>query len=139
EDGARGFHFTRQQSGTSHRNSVDVLGTDGNAVINIGSNYEIKGKNAWRFTGQKNNMYQTQHDELFASIRSGNSINDGESMTNSTMLAIWGRMVGYSGQTLTWDQAINSNITLGPKLDEYNWDLVWEVPPVAIPGKTKVV
>src|SRR5690606_23330270 len=33
-DGAKGFHFTRQQSGTSHRNSVDVLGTDGNAVIN---------------------------------------------------------------------------------------------------------
>jgi hypothetical protein len=52
-NGAKGFHFTRQQEGTSSRNTVEVMGTDGNAIINIGHNYEITGKNAWRYTGLK--------------------------------------------------------------------------------------
>jgi len=138
-NGAKGFHFTRQQAATSHRNSVDVLGTDGNAIINIGTRYEILGKNNWKYEGKKNNMYQTQHDELFASIRNGKPLNDGEWMANSTMLAIWSRMVGYSGQTITWDQALNSEKHLGPNTEDYNWDLKVEMPPVAIPGVTKVV
>jgi predicted dehydrogenase len=139
ENGAKGFHFTRQQAGTSNRNSVDVLGADGSAAINIGSKYEIVGKNKWRYDGKKNNMYQTQHDELFAAIRNGKPINDGEWMANSTMLAIWARMAGYSGQTISWEQAINSNQVLGPKTEDYSWDLQWKGPPIAIPGTTKVV
>lgn len=139
ENGAKGFHFTRQQAGTSNRNSVDVLGADGSAIINIGSKYEITGKNKWRYDGKKNNMYQTQHDELFAAIRNGNPINDGEWMANSTMLAIWARMAGYSGQTISWEQAINSSQVLGPKTEDYSWDLQWKGPAIAIPGATKVV
>lgn len=138
-NGAKGYHFCRQQEGTSHRNSVDVLGSDGNAIINVGSKYEITGKNKWLYDGEKNNMYQTQHNEMFAGIRSGNPINQGEEMANSTMLAIWGRMVAYSGQTLTLDQAMKSNVTLGPKIEDYHWDLKWEDRPVALPGITKVI
>lgn len=59
-------------------------------------------------------------------------------MANSTMLAVWTRMVGYSGQTITWDEAFNSNISIGPSIDEYNWDLKFNRP-IAIPGVTKVV
>jgi len=138
-NGAKGYHFTRQQAATSNRNSVDVLGTDGNAVLNIGSRYEITGKNSWKYNGEKNNMYQTQHDELFASIRNGKPINDGEWMANSTMLAIWARMVGYSGQTITWEQALNSEKNLGPMVEDYRWDLNFEMTPIAIPGVTKVI
>lgn len=136
-NGAKGFHFTRQQTGASNRNTLEVLGTDGNALINPGRIYEITGKNAWKYTGPKNNMYQTEHDELFASIRNGKAVNDGEWMAHSTMLAIWARMAGYTGQTITWDQAINSNETLGPKTEDYAWDLKWNVPPIAKPGITK--
>ena len=139
ENGAKGFHFTRQQAGTSHRNSVDVLGTDGNAIMNIGRDYTITGKNAWKYNGPKNNMYQTEHDELFASIRNGKPMNDGEWMANSTMLAIWARMAGYTGQTITWDQAFNSNQSLGPKLEDYSWDLKWDDPAIAKPGLTKLI
>ena len=66
-------------------------------------------------------------------------MNEGELMANSTMLAILGRMVGYSGQTLTWEEAINSPIVQGPSLEQYNWDLEWPVSPVPVPGVTKVV
>jgi predicted dehydrogenase len=139
ENGARGFHFTRQQAGTSNRNSVEVLGSDGRVVVNIGGPVEIIGKNNWKYRDKKNNMYQTQHDELFAAIRKGIVINDGEWMANSTMLAIWGRMVAYSGQTITWEQAIQSEHRLGPAIEEYAWDLKWDGQGIAVPGKTKFV
>ena len=138
-NGAKGYHFTRQQNGCSNRNSVDIAGLQGNAIINIGSRYELNGKNNWQYKGEKNNMYQTQHDELFASIRNNKPMNDGEHMAKSTMLAIWSRMAAYSGQTITWEEAINSNIVLGPKIDEYSWDLNWPGPEIARPGITKAV
>ncbi len=136
-NGVKAYHFTRQQSTTAARNSVDIMGTEGNAVINVGVKYEINGNESWRYVEKKNNMYQSQHDELFAAIRSGNAINDGELMSKSSMLAIWGRMVSYTGQALTWEQAFNSTQSLGPKIEEYNWELDWEMPPIAIPGRTK--
>ena len=51
------------------------------------------------------------------------------------MLAIMGRMAGYTGKTLTWDDCFNSNERLGPT--DYAWSDVPE-PPVAIPGRTKL-
>jgi len=139
ENNVKGFHFTRQQAGTPGRNSVEVMGTDGNAIMNIGRDYTITGKNPWKYDGPKNNMYQAEHEELFASIRNGKPKNDGEWMAHSTMLAIWARMAGYTGQTITWDQAFNSNETLGPKLEDYHWDLKWEDPEIARPGITKFI
>jgi predicted dehydrogenase len=139
ENNVKGYHFTRQQAGTPGRNSVEVLGTDGNAIMNIGRDYTITGKNSWKYDGPKNNMYETEHEELFASIRNGKPKNDGEWMAHSTMLAIWARMAGYTGQAITWDQAFNSTETLGPKLEDYHWDLKWEDPEIARPGITKFV
>jgi hypothetical protein len=81
-------------------------------------------------------MYQTEHDELFAAIRSGNPINNGEYMTNSTMLAILGRMATYTGKTIGWDEALASNESLMPPA--YDW-ISLEVPPVAMPGRTPLV
>ena len=53
-------------------------------------------------------MYQVEHDELFAGIRTGKPLNNGEYMAKSTMLAIMGRMATYTGQEITWEQAMNS-------------------------------
>ena len=137
EDGVRASHFTRQMAGCRNRNTVDVFGSDGQAQLQMGRNLSITGKNAWQFRGDKNNMYQTEHDEFFAAIRSGQPKNDGVWMANSSMLAVLGRMVAYSGQEITWDEAINSDIKLGPDINDYNWDLKWKGSDVAIPGITK--
>ncbi len=140
ENGAKGYHFTRQQADTSRRNSVDIIGANGTATINVGRQYEIKGpEQSWKFEGESNNMYQTEHDELFAAIRSGKPHNDGEFMANSTMLGIWARMAAYTGQTISWDQALNSKESLGPKNEDYAWDYEWSMPSIAVPGKTKFV
>ena len=139
-NGVRGFSFSRQQTGCSNRNSIEVVGTMGTATANMGASaHEITGKNKWVYQGEKNNPYQTQHDEFFASIRNSKPMNDGEFMANSTMVAILGRMVAYSGQTLSWDEAIKSNQVLGPAHDEYRWDFKYAGPDVAIPGITKVL
>jgi hypothetical protein len=58
-------------------------------------------------------------------------------MANSTLLAIWGRMAAYTGQTISFDEAYNSNETLGPDLKDYSWDLRWPSKEVAQPGITK--
>ena len=138
ENGVKGFTLCRQQNGCSTRSTVEVAGTQGNAFYG-GDTHEITGKNPWKYQGEQNDMYQTEHDALFASIREGKPINDGEWMANSTMLAILSRMVAYSGQTLTWEEAINSNHVLGPESGEYHWDLNWPGPAVAVPGITNVL
>jgi predicted dehydrogenase len=89
----------------------------------------------WTYEGQENSLYQTEHDELFASIRNGRPINNGDYMAKSTLVAIMGRMAAYTGQAITWDMAMNSKEDLTPPA--YNWDVPLSMPPVAMPGITK--
>ncbi|MCA9268514.1 MAG: gfo/Idh/MocA family oxidoreductase, partial [Planctomycetales bacterium] len=77
----------------------------------------------------------TEHDRLFASIRTGEPLNNGEYMAHSTLLAIMGRMATYSGQEITWDSALNSPERLGPTT--YDWEAPLPEPPVQIPGAAK--
>jgi hypothetical protein len=91
----------------------------------------------WTYDGPKNNLYQTEHDELFASIRNGKPINNGEYMAKSTLLAIMGRMAAYTGDAITWEMAMNSQEDLTPP--SYDWNAKLAVPPVALPGITKYV
>ncbi len=135
-NGLKGIHFSRQQDGCSTTNRVEVAGSAGNAFIQ-GSKHEISGKVNWKYDGKVNDMYQTEHDELFASIRQGKPMNDGEVMARSSMLGVLGRMVAYTGQTITWEDALNSNQVLAPAIDQYAWDLKWPGLELAKPGITK--
>ena len=81
--------------------------------------------------------FRQEHEELFASIRSGKTINNGDYMTKSTLLAIMGRMATYTGQTITWDQALNSQEDLSPS--GYTWDAKPPDSPIAIPGVTRFI
>lgn len=137
-DGKKGYHFSRQQKGCARAYDISVMGDKGRAYIDVFRKHEVlSGDKSWLWEGEKSNMYQNEHNTLFASIRNGNPFNDGERMANSTMLAIIGRMAAYTGQTLSWDEAMNSNEVLGPTLEEYNWDMNWPLASVAKPGITK--
>jgi hypothetical protein len=81
-------------------------------------------------------MYQTEHDELLASIRAGQPINDGVRMTNSTAMAIMARMSAYTGQDVTWAQLWASKEDLAPP--KWEWGPL-PAPAVAVPGKTALV
>jgi hypothetical protein len=80
-------------------------------------------------------MYQQEHDELFASIRARRPINAGARVANSAMMAILGRMAAYSGEVVTWEDAIKSKEDLFPKNLQFG---PMETPAVAVPGKTKL-
>ncbi|MCY4779630.1 Gfo/Idh/MocA family oxidoreductase [Sphingobacterium sp. UT-1RO-CII-1] len=136
DNGFRGFHFGRQQNGTTSRNSVEVMGMEGYADVSINSSYDIFGKDPWKNTKRLNNMYQTQHDELFKAIREGKVLND-DFMTNSTLLAIWGRLSAYSGKTISHEEIINSTEKVGPAIEDYSWDMKLDEQPIARPGHYK--
>jgi predicted dehydrogenase len=134
--GQRVYFTCRQQDNCSMRTDERVLGTNGQAEILRGDLYNRKGDRKWRYKGEQPSMYRVEHEEMFSSIRKGKPINNGEYMCNSTAIALMGRMAGYTGQTVTWDQLMNSTERLGPT--EYAWgDVPTEV--VAIPGKTALV
>ncbi len=138
-DGAKLFATCRQQTGCENDISGHVLGTKGTGQIMTrkGGTFLKTGDGAWRYGGDDGNMFQIEHDRLFASIRSGQPINNGDYMAKSTLLAIMGRMAGYTGQQITWEMAMNSQEDLSPP--SYTWDVELPVPPVAVPGVTKFV
>jgi predicted dehydrogenase len=137
-EGLKGNLSTRQLTGGSSRNSVEIAGSEGNAFYE-GNRHEIWGKNTWKYEGEKNDMYQSEHDAFFSSIRKGDGINDGEMAANSTLMAIMSRDAAYSGQIVTWDSAMNSTVSLGPDNDQYSWDLKFDGPGIAIPGPVNAV
>ena len=134
-DDVRAFVGQRQIGNTYSDNSDYLMGSAGFGRI---PGLYLKGKENWRYraSGAKGDMYQNEHDELFASIRSGRPINDGEWMARSTLLAIMGRMAAYTGQEVTWEQAINSQDKLVP--DPLDWKMKLDVAPMAVPGLTKL-
>ncbi len=141
ENGARMFAYCRQQPGTYSDVNDIFIGTKGQADI-LG--HRISGQTEWRYRGPGGNMYDLQHVALFKAIREGKPVNDGHYMAVSTMLAVLGRMVDYTGQAITWEDALNSELHLSPK--EYGWDAEPPVMPdeegrypIAMPGVTPFV
>jgi predicted dehydrogenase len=135
ENGTRFFSNTRQQAGCKNDMSAHAQGSKGGAQVSERL-LEIRTDSTWQFKEKVKNMYQVEHDELFAGIRQGQPLNNGEYMAKSTLLAIMGRMATYTGQEITWDQALNSKQDLSPK--HYAWGAAPEIE-IAIPGVTKVI
>jgi predicted dehydrogenase len=142
--GTRMYSYCRQQAGCSGDVTDYFFGTKG--VCNVLNDYRITGENPWRADRslRQANMYVSEHEALFHAIRSGNTINNGHYMALSTMLAILGRMVDYTGQTITWEEAINSQQDLSPA--RYAWDADPPTLPdkdgrykIAMPGVTKLI
>jgi myo-inositol 2-dehydrogenase / D-chiro-inositol 1-dehydrogenase len=135
-NGVRAFLASRQIEGCYNENADYILGSEGTCTIGRAPVPRIEGKTNWTWSGQKYDMYQREHDVLFASIRKGQPVNDGKRLATSTLLAIMGRMAAYTGQEVTWDQAMNSQEKLFP--DHLSWDGSLPVPPRAEPGITKL-
>ncbi len=136
-NGVRAFLANRQIEGCYNENADYVLGVDGTCTIGRSPTPRIEGKTNWTWSGEKYDMYQREHDVLFASIRKQQPVNDGKRMATSTLLAIMGRMAAYTGQEVTWDQALNSQEKLFP--DHLDWNGSLAVAPRAQPGITKLV
>jgi predicted dehydrogenase len=145
ESGVKLFSACRQQVGCAPDVSDHIMGTKGTCHIETSPPARgtiVDGKRKlWQSVtaGRKaprDDMYQNEHDELFASIRAGKPINNGEWMAKSTLMAIMGRMATYTGQVIEWDKALESKEDLTPPAYEFG---PLPVAPVARPGVTKFV
>ena len=61
--------------------------------------------------------FRVEHNELFKAIREGTPINDGDYMAQSTLMGIMARMATYTGENVTYEDALNHHERLGP--DQY--------------------
>lgn len=129
-------------NGTWSKVSETIVGTKGTATP--GAIKDLAGKVIWRFRGQQNNPYQTEHDVLVKHIIENKPINDAHRTAEATLTSIMGRMATYTGQEVTWEQALNSGLDTMPKT------LAWDADPgpkagpdgmypAPIPGETKAV
>jgi predicted dehydrogenase len=143
-ENVRGYHHCRHWVNTPNQVKDYILGSKGMADV-FGN--AITGENKWRYRtartksgatgGEKAyDMYQVEHDEMFAAIRAGKPINNGEQAANSTLLAIMGRMAAYTGAVLTPDQVLNSKLDMSPASYEFGPN---PVAPIPVPGTTKFV
>lgn len=153
ENGATMFSMCRQQENTASNVSEMIVGTKGRARV---ERYSITGENPWRLrlrrsddwmlsdaekrgsaSAQKEvDPYLQEHIDLITSIRANRPLNELKIVTESTLTAIMGRMSAYTGQEVTWEQALNSKENLMPA------DLAFgerSVPLVPMPGITKLV
>jgi hypothetical protein len=105
--------------------------------------YDLSGKVIWEYDYPKNEKgestgrvkltpYIQEHVDLVTAIRTGKNISDAESCAYSTLTGIMGRTAAYTGQRITWEQMMKSDMRLGPT--EYHMgdvDMTFEVP---VPG-----
>ena len=125
----------RQMAGCEQNVSETVTGTRG--VWNS-SNQTITGDRPWSFprgrANGENDPYQLEHIALIGSIRGTRPrLNDLKNVTDSSLTAVMGRMACYTGQVVTWDNALNSPVNTMPQ--NLAWDMQLPVPGVAVPGR----
>jgi predicted dehydrogenase len=132
-ENVRGYHHCRHWVNTPTQTKDYILGSKGTADV---FGHSISGENRWRYRGQrsKKDMYQAEHDEMFAAIRAGKPINNGEQAAQSTLLALMGRTAAYTGLVITPELILNSKEDLSPPKYEFG---PLAVAPIPVPGFTK--
>jgi hypothetical protein len=120
----------RQQDGAAPQTGQWVEGTDGRANLH---DHRIQGATNWSYEQDVANPYVQEHIDLIDSIQSGEPINEGRRVAESTMTAIMGREAAYTGQEIHWDDIMEADLDLAPQRYAFG---PAPFPPVAIPGRT---
>lgn len=136
-NGVRAYHMCRHWPNTPSDNSAYFQGSTGNCVMQPwNGTHTIDGEHPWKGSASSNDMYQREHDVLFKSIRDAKPVNDGQFMSHTSLLAIMGRMAAYTGEVVTWEQAMNSK----EDLNAQPWVFGDRpTPSMAMPGVTKLI
>jgi predicted dehydrogenase len=124
ESGARVFGFTRDQPDCWNNTSDIIQGTKGRCDL---LNYHISGEHPWRYGKARGNMYEIEQMEFLKSVREGRPLNNGHYMVLSSALAITSQIACYTGQVITWDDAMRSKRSFA--LPRYGWDVEPPVKP----------
>ena len=136
-NGVQVTSMCRQYQKIEGRVSERLIGTKGMAYT-YGANGIIEGETNYKYEGESVNPYVQEHTDLIASIRSGNPLNEGKRIAQSTMTAILGRMSGYTGRAINYSWAMEKSV-MDFTLPKYEFGV--EVPerPLAMPGITELI
>ena len=99
------FSQCRQIDGCQNIVGESVVGTKGNEQLRR-PDRAARAAPAWRFRGPSPAPTSRSTQDLIASILAGNPINEARAIAESTLTGIIGREAAYSGQAITWDEAI---------------------------------
>jgi len=111
----------RQIAGCANNVSEFMRGTEGytNCVDTV---WNTEGEALWTYPYLLNEdgeeiapePYLQEHIDLVTAIRTNQPVNEAERTAVSTLTAIMGRISCYTGQEVTWDEMMESNLKLGP-------------------------
>jgi predicted dehydrogenase len=140
DNGMQAHCAARQISGCSNLKREIIVGTKGYADCN-GTLFHPDGTIMWKYPYPKKgdadqswkvqDPYVQEHVNLVTAIRTGKQFSDAEAQVNSTLITMMGRISAYTGKDVTWDEMMNSGLTLGPKVYAFGpVPNIPEVPPV---------
>ncbi|MCP5520928.1 MAG: Gfo/Idh/MocA family oxidoreductase [Verrucomicrobiales bacterium] len=147
-DGVRVYALCRTTTGCYDESSSIILGSKGQASV---TGCRIWGENSWRWqptSGDPHDVdpYQIEHDRLFASIRSGKPVNNGNYMAPSTLTTVMGQLSCYTGKGISWEEINASDYFHAPAPEDCHDGM--EPPtvpgpngsyPVPVPGQTRMI
>lgn len=142
DNGVPIYAFCRTTTGCHDSTSSIVHGSKGRASV---LQCRIWGQTNWQWE-DRCDPYQREHDVLFAAIRSGKPVNNGDYMARSTMITIMGQISCCTGKEVTWEKINQSDFYYPPKPEDCRDDM--EPPtrpgadgsyPVPRPGFTKMI
>lgn len=141
-NGVSSQSYCRQIDSCANGTGEMVMGTEGytNCVNTI---WDLNGNVKWQFEYPRDEngnamsqlkipAYVQEHMHLVHAIRKGEYVNQAEETALSTLTAIMGRTAAYTGQMVTWEEMMKSDMQLGPKELVFGpVDMKFEVP---VPG-----
>ncbi|MAT72589.1 MAG: oxidoreductase [Planctomycetaceae bacterium] len=144
DDGTKMFSQARHIPNCWTEVGEAAHGTQGVCEV---SRFRMEGRDGrWRSRLPGVDAWHQEHHDLFAALRRGETYNEGDYGAEATMTAVLGMMAAYSGQDLTWDEALASDQSFAPGLADYTFDSTPPVLPdgdgrypVPMPGKTKLL
>lgn len=131
--GVRMFSQARQINGCDNLVDEAVVGTTGSS--NCRNGIWPKTGDTWHFKAAEVNPYRQEHQDLIASIRDGQPLNEAKQAAESTMTAIIGREAVYSGKAVAWDDAMKWETRLGPETYALG---PYPMPEVPMPGRYRL-
>lgn len=126
DNGMRFHSQCRQINGCWNLVAERIQGTKGSTNC-IDSILDLKGTEIWKYQypvdkdGKPNRSaemdpYVQEHIDMVTAIRTGKPFNELENTAISVLTAIMGRVSAYTGKETTWDEMMNSDLKLGPKV-----------------------
>lgn len=144
ENGVHNMSMCRQIDGCVNNVSEFIVGENGSSNCKD-TIFGPGGEVVWSFDPTEGGAgdegpqspYIQEHTDLITAIRNDQPVNEVEATAVSNMTAIMGRVSAYTGQEVTWDEMMASDLQLGPETLELGpSELINAVIPV--PGTSKV-